>query len=297
MAAFPRTVKPATVTYPQNIGSLISIGQSGGVQTRSQNAQGLIWQETWPALPAGNADVQELLVTIQNLYNTGATCTLTQYLLPGSGLATNGTSANSKPVVDGATQSGTTLNTDAWPNSEGVLKAGDSFTIAGLDVLFRATADVTSHASGGTTAITITPPIVAGSSPADGAAIRTSQFLLPANPIATVDGSTTITVTNNAALTTAVGHTVVISGSDAVGGISADRLNTTMEVVTMPDADSFTADVGGANATSTVSAGGGSSVVFTPRASITAVILDYDGASAGPSEYIGGLTVTFQEAP
>jgi hypothetical protein len=296
MAAFPRTVPPASVTYPQNIGSLISVGQSGGVQTRSLNAQGLIWQETWSVLKAGNVDVQELLVTIQNLYNTGGTTELTHYLLPGSGLPMNGSPANCKPVVKDAGQSGTTLNTEAWPNSVAVLKAGDAFTIDGIDVLFRATADVTSDGSG-IAAISIMPPIISGSSPADEAAIRTAQFLLQANPIATVDGSTIITVANNASIPTAVGHTVVLSGSAAVGGISADRLNTTMEVITKPDANTFTADIGGADATSTVSAGGGSSVVTTLRASITAVILDYDGAGAGPDEYIGGLSVTFQEAP
>jgi len=296
MAAFPRTLPPASVTYPQNIGSLISVGQTGALQTRSQNAQGLAWEETWSVLKAGNEDVQELMITIQNLYNTGGTTELTHYLLPGSGLPMNGVAANCKPVVKGASQSGTTLNTDAWPNSEGVLKAGDAFTIDGLDVLFRATADVTSHASGDTTAISITPPIVAGSSPADNAAIRVAQFLLQANPIATVDDSTIITVANDTSIPTAVGHTVVLSGSAAVGGISADRLNTTMEVLTKPDANTFTADIGGADATSTVSAGGGSSVVVTLRASITAVILDYDGAAAGPDEYIGGLKVTFQEA-
>jgi hypothetical protein len=207
MAAFPRTLPPATVTYPQNIGSLISVGQSGGLQTRSQNAQGLVWEETWPVLKAGNEDVQELLVTIQNLYNTGATCTLTHYLLPGSGKARMGT-GNGTPVVDGASQSGTTLVTDGWDASEGVLKAGDCFTIAGLSVLFRATADVTSASSSSAdTSISITPPIVAGSSPADNAAITTT-------------GCT-----------------------------------------------------------------------------ITAVILDYDAASAGPDEFIAGMKVTFQEAP
>ena len=87
MAAFPRTVPPASITYPKAIGSLISVGQSGAVQTRSEAAQGLTWTETWSALPAGNEDVQELLTTLQNLYNTGATCTLTHYLLPGSGKA------------------------------------------------------------------------------------------------------------------------------------------------------------------------------------------------------------------
>ena len=199
-------------------------------------------------------------------------------------------------MVRGGSQSGTTLNTDAWPNSVTVLKAGDAFTIDGIDVLFRATADVTSDGSG-IAAISIMPPIISGSSPADDAAIRVAQFALQANPIATVENSTIITVANNASIPTAVGHTVVLSGSAAVGGISADRLNTTMEVITKPDANTFTADIGGADATSTVSAGGGSSVVVTLRASITAVILDYDGAVAGPSEYIGGLSVTFQEAP
>jgi len=206
MAAFPRTVKPASVTYPQNIGSLISVGQSGGLQTRSQVAQGLIWQETWPALPAGNEDVQELLVTIQNLYNTGATCTLSPYPLLGRGLTANGSGAGS-PKVNGPGQSGTSLMTYGWTASEaGVMKAGDCFTVAGLTVLFRVTADASADGSGLAT-LSIAPPIIAGSSP-----------------------------TNSGVLTIA-------------------------------------------------------------SASVTAVILDYDGASAGPSEYIGGLSVTFQEAP
>jgi len=32
-------------------------------------------------------------------------------------------------------------------------------------------------------------------------------------------------------------------------------------------------------------------------ATLTAVILDYSGATAGPDEFIGGLQVTFREAP
>ena len=76
------------------------MGQSGAVQTRSEAAQGRTWQEAWPSLPAGSEDVQELLVTIENLYTTGATCTLTQYLLPGSGMAANGSGLGS-PKVNG----------------------------------------------------------------------------------------------------------------------------------------------------------------------------------------------------
>jgi len=206
VAAFPRTVPPARVTYPKVIGSLISMGQSGAVQTRSEAAQGRTWQEAWPALPAGSADVQELLVTIENLFNTGATCTLTQYLLPGSGMTANGSGLGS-PKVNGNDQSGTSLMTYGWTASEtGVMKAGDCFTVPGVDVLFRVTADVDADGSGLAT-ITIEPPIVAGSSP-----------------------------TNSGVLTIA-------------------------------------------------------------SATLTAVILDYSGATAGPDEFIGGLQVTFREAP
>lgn len=206
MAAFPRTIPPARVTYPRVIGSLISIGQSGAVQTRSEAAQGRVWQETWSALLAGDEDVQELITTIEDLYNTGATCTLTHYLLPGSGKAANGAGGGT-PLVNGADQSGTSLVTDGWTASAAVrMKAGDCFTVAGVDVLFRATADISSDGSGNAT-ITIQPPIVAGSSPA-----------------------------NNAALTIA-------------------------------------------------------------SATLTAVVEDYTAASAGPAEYLGGLAVTFREAP
>ena len=206
MAAFPRTVPPARVTYPKVIGSLISVGQSGALQTRSEAAQGRTWQEAWPALPAGSEDVQELLVTIENLFNTGATCSLSHYLLPGSGKEAHGSGLGS-PKVNGNDQSGTSLMTYGWTASEtGVMKAGDCFTVPGCDVLFRVTADASSDGSGLAT-LTIEPPIVAGSSP-----------------------------TNSGALTIA-------------------------------------------------------------SATLTAVVLDYGSAFAGPDEFIGGLQVTFREAP
>ena len=212
---FPRTVPPASVTYPSVIGSLISVGQSGALQTRSEAAQGRVWTETWGAIAAGNEDVQELLTTIENLYTTGATCTLTHYLLPGSGITANGAGGGT-PRVKGASESGTSLDTDGWSNSvTGVIKAGDCFTIAGINVLFRATADANSGASTGPATISIEPPILAGSSPDDNALI-------------------------------------------------------TME---------FPAPIGGT------------------AASLTAVIVDYSGAQAGPDQFIGGLTVTFREAP
>ena len=206
MAAFPRTVPPQTVSYPQNIGSLGSVGQSGALQTRAIQAQGYIWQETWGPLLASNEDAQELFATVASLYNTGDTCTLTHYLLPGSGKAANG-GGGGTPLIDGASQAGTSITTDGWTAAAANrMKAGDCFTIAGLTPLFRAVSDVASDGSGDAT-ITITPPIISGNSPAD-----------------------------NAALTIA-------------------------------------------------------------SANLTAIVLDYSQASAGPDEYIGGFTVTFQEAP
>ena len=206
MAVFPRTVPPARVTYPKVIGSLISMGQSGAMQTRSEAAQGRMWQEAWPALPAGSADVQALLTTIENLFNTGATCTLSHYLLPGSGKDAHG-SGPGAPKVNGPGQSGTSLMTYGWTASQtGVMKAGDCFTVPGCDVLFRVTADASSDGSGLAT-LAIEPPIVAGSSP-----------------------------TNSGVLT--------IAG-----------------------------------------------------ATLTAVVLDYTDSTAGPDEFIGGLSVTFREAP
>jgi len=185
------------------------MGQSGAIQTRSEAAQGRLWQEAWPALPAGSEDVQELLVTIENLYNTGATCTLTHYLLPGSGMERNGTGGGTPLVHDASgSQSGTSLVTDGWTTeAANRMKAGDCFTLAGLDVLFRVTADATSSTSTDAQTLAIEPPIVAGSSPA-----------------------------NNAALTIA-------------------------------------------------------------SATLTAVVLDYTDSTAGPDEFIGGLSVTFREAP
>ena len=180
MAAFPRAVPPASVTYPKVIGPLISIGQSGAVQTRSEAAQGRTWTETWPVLPAGSEDVQELLTTIESLYSTGTSSTLTHYLLPGSGKARHGTGGGA-PRVNAASQSGSSLVTENWTTeAANRMKAGDCFTIAGLTVLFRVTADATSSTSTNAQTLAILPPILAGSSPDDEAVLTISGALMTA---------------------------------------------------------------------------------------------------------------------
>tara|TARA_R100001460_G_scaffold441_2_gene2083 strand:- start:396 stop:2516 length:2121 start_codon:yes stop_codon:yes gene_type:complete len=92
-----------------------------------------------------------------------------------------------------------------------------------------------------------------------GSGATVTQILV--NPIATTDGSTTITITD-AAHGAKVGEFVVITGATATGGIPADTLNrkagyqiisktTNTYTITSPTA-----------ATSTVSAGGGNAVAF-----------------------------------
>ena len=128
-----------------------------------------MWTETWPILKAGATDVEALLAFIESHYNTLTILTVTHYLLPGSGKAPNGAGGGT-PLVNGATQSGTSLITDGWPNSTLVMRAGDCFKLDSLNILYRVTADGTSDGSGNLT-LSINPPIASGNSPATNAAL------------------------------------------------------------------------------------------------------------------------------
>lgn len=187
MADFPRTMKPASQTVPHVPGGLVSIGRTGKVQLRSEVSAGRVWQEFWPVLSAGSADVQALITFVEKSYNLGETFDLVHYLLPGSGKTPNGAGGGT-PLVDGASQAGSTLNTKGWTiNITGVVKAGDCIKIAGLNQLFRVTADANSGGTG-LAAVSINPPILAGASPADSAAItrtgcKLRAFVLEYSPL------------------------------------------------------------------------------------------------------------------
>ena len=93
------------------------------------------------------------------------------------------------------------------------------------------------------------------------ASIDAAQTALPANPIATTNTSSVITVTTSAAHSLSVGQSVFLSGAAAVGGIDANKINVTHTVASPPLTTTFTVDTGHA-APSTVAAGGGSSATF-----------------------------------
>ena len=78
--------------------------------------------------------------------------------------------ASGTPLVNGADQTGGSLITDGWANSQVVLKQGDYFSVN--SELKMVTADVTSDGSGNAT-ITFEP--VLRTSPADNAAITLSN--------------------------------------------------------------------------------------------------------------------------
>jgi len=77
------------------------------------------------------------------------------------------------PLVKGASQTGRNVDTDGWNNDIVIFKAGDYLKFANHDKVYTVVADVTAHASGGTTAVTIEPALI--TSPADNSAITYSS--------------------------------------------------------------------------------------------------------------------------
>lgn len=108
----------------------------------------------------------------------------------------------------------------------------------------------------GATLSNITPLVATTTAIAN--SLDSNYGTLGADPVATVNGSTTLTITS-AAHVLQVGDTVDLSGSSAVNGVPSGEINATHIVRTVPDANSYTVIVGTA-ATSTGS-GGGASVV------------------------------------
>jgi len=86
------------------------------------------------------------------------------------------------------------------------------------------------------------------------------------DPVTVTSGGTIVTIIDKAGHGATAGDTVTISGVDAtIGGITAARLNVEMTVASVTNKATFTADIGGANASGTAT-GGGSAVVATYKA-------------------------------
>lgn len=179
MATFPRTIPPYTSTLPAIPPALKSVGLTGKVQTRATTSIGRVWTETWSVLSASASNVQALVAFIETHFHQGTVLDVIHYQLPGSGKAPNGAGGGT-PLVNGASQTGASLVTDGWSNSiTGVVYSGDVFRVAGLNQTFRSTSTVNSTSSGAAT-LTINPPIAAGGSPANNAALTRASCVVRA---------------------------------------------------------------------------------------------------------------------
>jgi len=179
MATFPSTILPRQETIPRVPTGLRSVGGSGGVQLLGSQQIGRMWEATWADLRLGRADVEALLTWVEWAFHTSQIFDVTHSALPGSGKAPLGAGGGT-PLVAGASQTGESLNTDGWSASvTNVVRAGDVLKIAGLTPLFRVVEDASSNGLGAAT-IKINPPIPAGSSPADNAAITRTGCVIRA---------------------------------------------------------------------------------------------------------------------
>lgn len=174
MPAWPRTIIPKRVSPLRMPSALESWSQSGKGQHRGHAMRGRMWQEVYPPFSLATDAGQVLIATINYYRGRGESFTIDHRLhLTHRG---GGTGA---AVVNGASQTGSTLNTTGWTGSNPVLKHGDIFTIAGIAHAFNVTADAPNLVAGAT-ALAIDPPILAGGSPANSAAITYTGALLTA---------------------------------------------------------------------------------------------------------------------
>lgn len=179
MPTFPRAVLPRIVEPPKVPTGLRSIGTTGKLQLRSTGQVGRVWEERWPDLRRGLADVEALLAYTEWAYATGQVLDVVHLGLPGSGLAPNGAGGGT-PVINGASETGEDIATRGWSTGvTGAVRAGDVLRIAGLNPLYRVVEDADSDGSGNAT-VKLNPPIPAGSAPSDGAALTTTDCTIRA---------------------------------------------------------------------------------------------------------------------
>lgn len=166
MPAWSRsTILPQQVSPLRIGGALQSISQSGKSQRRSTQHIGRNWTEVYKPFKVDSDAGKDFLAMVMDYWRNGTQFTIDHRLYQtkrGSGTGT--------PLVNGASQTGSVLNTDGWTGSNPVLRKGDLIKLQGLNQVFELVADAPNLASGATS-LNINPPIFVGGSPADNAVI------------------------------------------------------------------------------------------------------------------------------
>jgi hypothetical protein len=165
MPAWSRTVLPASVTPPRLPEALKSIGGTGKVQTRTPLMVGFGWEEAYPPLLWTDHAVAKWLAEVDAYWHSGVPFTV-QHLAYQTQRGVGG----GAPLVNGASQTGSSINVDGAPNSVTFLRAGDFVRLGALAYAQQLTADAVTNGSG-QVALSLKPPIVSGNSPADNAAV------------------------------------------------------------------------------------------------------------------------------
>lgn len=174
MAAWPRTFLPNAVGPFQMATALQSWGQGGKGQTRGNVAIGRMWTESYQPVPIDSDAGYAFLQFLRKVRRTGEVFTIDHraHLLRRGG-------GSGSPVVNGAGQTGSSLSTRSWTGTDPVLRQGTIIKIGSIGYAFDVAADAPNLAAGITT-LTIDPPILTGSAPADGVAITYSAVTLNA---------------------------------------------------------------------------------------------------------------------
>jgi hypothetical protein len=165
MPAFPRTVLPRRPSVPRFPETLRSTGGTGKVQTRAPLIVGVTWQEEYPALDWTDAVVRGWLAQVEQFWRTG-----TKFTIDHRAYLTQKGAGGGTPLINGASQTGSSINTDGWPNDTTVLKAGDLVRFGALSIVDWLVADALTNGSG-QVALQLARSIVTGGSPADNASV------------------------------------------------------------------------------------------------------------------------------
>jgi hypothetical protein len=162
MSDFPRAIYPRLCTPPAFPDGLVSWGESGVGQFRAHQNVGRVWTETYASIDLKTYNGRGLIAVLNQPRREGTLWTIQHqlYLL-------NYGNANGSPIVNGAGQTGATLNISNAGTGTPWLRKGDICQIAGSTLVRDIMADV----NGGASSISISPPIFSGGSPAAGAAI------------------------------------------------------------------------------------------------------------------------------
>lgn len=162
--AYPASPIPSSITLGSTWGTLLDMTHSGRRNVRQLGAHKWTINVSYP--PSLSRDqfmpIMGFIMAQQGRFET--------FTFISEDLKTPRGAAAGTPLVFGGFQTGLTLITDGWTNNTLQLKAGDIFTIAGVNKVYMATADATSNGTGELT-IPIAPQLI--SVPGDNAVITT----------------------------------------------------------------------------------------------------------------------------